>query len=109
MNFNPYLRPWLARQRINIGGAADIQLPGQAENIIWQTRLAPPTPYENDFGDALETVFERGAADLATVAEGLNQLGFCPLAGGAWTSDSLAAELRALSRDVCPPSHPLHT
>ncbi len=65
VNFNPFLKPWLAPQPNNVAGKGVIEKPGETENFIWQTRKAEPTQYENDFGDALEKVFEAGANGVA--------------------------------------------
>jgi hypothetical protein len=97
VNFNPSLKPWLAPQPNNVAGKGVIEKPGQTENFVWQTRKAEPTQYENDFGDALETVFENGALELDQVVEGLNRIGFRSPEGSAWSTERLAAELRTLA------------
>jgi hypothetical protein len=97
MNFNPHLKPWLAPQPNNVAGKGVIEQPGKTENFIWQTRKAEPTQYENDFGDALEQVFESGAAELDEVVAGLNRIGFRSPEGAAWTAERLTAEFRTLA------------
>ncbi|HTR09633.1 MAG TPA: recombinase-like helix-turn-helix domain-containing protein [Paraburkholderia sp.] len=97
VNFNPYLKPWLAPQPNNMAGKGVIEQPGQCENMVWQTRKAEPTQYENDFGDALEKVFEAGAVELEEVAAGLNRVGFRTPEGAAWNAERLAAEFRLLA------------
>jgi hypothetical protein len=64
---------------------------------VWQTRKAEPTQYENDFGDALEKVFEAGAMELEEVVDGLNRVGFRTPEGGTWSAERLAAEFRLLA------------
>ncbi|MGA7816078.1 recombinase-like helix-turn-helix domain-containing protein [Caballeronia sp.] len=97
VNFNPSLKPWLAPQPNNVAGKGVIEKPGEIENFIWQTRKAEPTQYENDFGDALERVFDAGALELDQVANGLNGIGFRTPEGAAWTEERLAAEFRTLA------------
>ena len=58
---------------------------------------AEPTQYENDFGDALEKVFEAGAVELDEVVDGLNRIGFRTPEGSQWNAERLAAEFRLLA------------
>lgn len=97
VKFNPSLKPWLAPQPNNVAGKGVIEQPGQTENLVWQTRKAEPTQYENDFGDALEHVFEAGATELDEVVAGLNRIGFRTPEGTAWNAERLAAEFRLLA------------
>lgn len=97
VNFNPFLKPWLAPQPNNVAGKGVIEKPGETDNMIWQTRKAEPTQYENDFGDALEQVFEAGATELHEVVAGLNRVGFRTPEGAQWSEERLAAELRLLA------------
>ncbi|WP_042300257.1 recombinase-like helix-turn-helix domain-containing protein [Paraburkholderia kururiensis] len=97
VNFNPMLKPWLAPRPNNVAGKGVIEQPGQTENMIWQNRKAEPTQYENDFGDALEQVFEAGAVELDDVVAGLNRIGFRTPEGAAWSAERLAAEFRLLA------------
>ena len=97
VNFNPSLKPWLAPEPNNVAGKGVIEKPGETENFIWQTRKAEPTQYENDFGDALERVFDDGAVELDQVVNGLNGIGFRTPEGAAWTKERLAAEFRTLA------------
>ena len=97
VKFNPSLKPWLAPQPNNVAGKGVIEKPGEAQNLVWQTRKAEPTQYENDFGDALEKVFEAGAAELEEVVAGLNRVGFRTPEGATWTAERLTAEFRLLA------------
>jgi hypothetical protein len=97
VNFNPSLKPWRAPQPNNVAGKGVIEQPGQAGNLIWQTRKAEPTQYENDLGDALEKVFESGAAEIDDVVKGLNAIGFRSPEGQPWTVERFAAEMRTLA------------
>jgi hypothetical protein len=97
VKFNPSLKPWLAPQPNNVAGKGVIEKPGEAQNFVWQNRKAEPTQYENDFGDALEKVFEAGAVELEEVVAGLNRVGFRTPEGATWTAERLAAEFRLLA------------
>jgi hypothetical protein len=97
VNFNQFLKPWHAPQPNNVAGKGVIEQPGQVENLVWQTRKAEPTQYENDFGDALEKVFESGALELDEVAVGLNRVGFRTPDGNTWDAARLAAEFQRLA------------
>jgi hypothetical protein len=93
---NPKLKPWQAPEPNNVAGKGHIEVPGQAQNIVWQNRLAPPTDYENALGDALEQVFEAGATTVEQVVEGLNGNGFRMPDGGTWTVDRFECEMARL-------------
>ncbi|KDB06844.1 hypothetical protein LIG30_3863 [Burkholderia sp. lig30] len=97
VNFNPFLKPWVAPQPNNVAGNGQIEIPGQTENLIWQNRKAEPTQYENDLGDALERVFDAGATELSDVVDGLNRIGFRTPDGAPWTTGRFCAELAALA------------
>ncbi len=96
MDHNPALKPWQTSAPNNVAGQGHIETPGQAINLVWQNRAAPPTPYENDLGDALEAVFEAGAQSLDEVVAGLNARGFRTPDGQAWTPESFERDLARL-------------
>lgn len=88
---NPYLAS--NNQRAEGPAKGSIDAPGQLPNIIWQTRPAPPTPFENALGDALEQVFEAGATELPDVVAGLNANGCMDPDGKPWTPTRLTEVL----------------
>ncbi len=96
MDYNPYLKPWQPPTPNARAGEGEIERPGQIANIVWQTRAAPPSEYENRLGDALEQVFESGAVELADVVAGLNKLGFRSSDGRPWTEATFEAEMERL-------------
>jgi hypothetical protein len=96
LDHNPSLKPWQQPTPNNVAGKGQIELPGQARNIVWQNRAAPPTGYENALGDAFETVFEQGAETLEQVVQGLNAAGIRTPDGQAWTVASFEAEMARL-------------
>lgn len=97
LHFNPLLKPWQAPQPNNVAGKGLIEQPGHAENLVWQTRRAEPTQFENDLGDALVEVFDAGAVELDEVVAGLNRIGFRTSEGAPWTAESLTTTLRLLA------------
>jgi hypothetical protein len=59
--------------------------------------------YEDQLGDALETLLEEGASELQQLADGLNRLGIAmpntaSHAATTWTANALAAELHRLGQ-----------
>jgi hypothetical protein len=96
LDHNPQMKPWRAPEPNNVAGKGHIEVPGQAGNIVWQNRLAPPTDYENALGDALEQVFEAGATTIEQVVETLNGNGFRTADGGPWTVDRFEREMARL-------------
>ncbi|AJW94342.1 MULTISPECIES: recombinase-like helix-turn-helix domain-containing protein [Burkholderia] len=97
VSFNPDLQPWRAPEPNQVAGKGRIEIPGQVPNLVWQTRKAEPTPYENDLGDALERVFESGAVELDEVVAALNRVGSRAPDGSAWTLERFRAEMAALA------------
>lgn len=95
-DFNPLLAPWTTPAPNNVAGKGSIEVPGQMPNLIWQTRAAAPTAYENALADALEKVFEGGATRLDEVVDGLNAMGLRTSDGLSWTPDRYEAELARL-------------
>jgi len=96
MNFNPHLQPWQQPAPNNVAGKGQIEIPGQADNIIWQTRAAEPTAYENALGDALVAAFAGGAEELDQVVAALNAQAFRSSDGRPWTVASFEAEMARL-------------
>jgi hypothetical protein len=96
LDHNPSLKPWQPPTPNNVAGKGQIEVPGQARNIVWQNRAAPPTGYENALGDAFEAVFEQGAETLEQVVQGLNGAGIRTPDGQAWTVASFEAEMARL-------------
>ncbi len=97
LDYNPFLKPWMQPHPNRIAGKGEIERPGQVANIPWQTRSAAPTEYENQLGDALETVFESGATTLEEVVSGLNEIGLRTLEGRPWDAATFEAELARLA------------
>jgi hypothetical protein len=96
LDHNPELKPWQSPAPNNVAGKGQIEEPGQMKNIVWQTRAAAPSAYENALGDALEAVFGAGADTALQVVEGLNAHGFRRADGGAWSVAQFEAEMARL-------------
>jgi hypothetical protein len=97
MDHNPDLKPWRQPQPNYTAGKGTIEQPGAFPNIIWQTRSAPPSEYENQLGDALEKAFTAGAESLGEVVARLNEQGMLTSDGLAWTAETLQAEMSRLA------------
>ena len=76
---------------------ADCHLAGKVENIVWQTRPAPPTEYECRLGDALEQVFAIGAVELSEIVAKLNELGLRTPHGLQCTEETLQPALARMA------------
>jgi Recombinase-like helix-turn-helix domain len=95
--WNENLTPWKEMQPSNKGGKGNIETYGQLTNIVWQSRSAPPTDYENSLGDALEDVMADGTHDLPGIIKGLTERGVKARDGKAFDENSFKAELKRLA------------
>lgn len=95
-NFNPGLvhRPLPSAE--HTAGKGDIERPGAARNLIWQSRSQAPTDFENALGDALETAFDAGAETPTDVVASLNAQGLHTPDGRPWTEDAFLQAMRGL-------------
>lgn len=96
LDHNPNFKPWQTPEPNNVAGKGQIEQPGQARNIVWQNRAAPPSDYENALGDALEQVFEGGASSIEQVVDGLNAQGFRMPDGQGWSVERFELEMARL-------------
>jgi hypothetical protein len=94
---HPY-NPWLApdRHRDTKGDQRSIEPAAGGANIVFQTRGAALSPFEDRLADALMAVFDDGATELEQVATGLNAREAYDADHQPWTADSLAACLHTL-------------
>ncbi len=93
---NPHLAAALGPAVSHVAGKGVIEVPGQMPNVVWQTRAAPPTAYENALADALEVAFESGAQTAEQVVTALNTAGRADAQGTAFTVASFEAEMARL-------------
>jgi len=96
LDHNPFLKPWCRPEPNDAAGQGSIEVPAEVENIVWQTRPAPPTEYENRLGDALVACFEEGIEELSPLVMRLNELGVLAPDGSLWTEDSFEREIARL-------------
>jgi hypothetical protein len=96
LDYNPQLAPWDKPAPNNVAGKGYIERPGRVPNIVWQTRSALPTAYENALGDALEAAFEAGATTPEDVVRAFNRAGFLTADGQTWTEARFLAEMQRL-------------
>ena len=94
--YNPNLAPWERPAPNNVAGKGHIEQPGKVANIVWQTRAAMPTAYEDALGDALEAAFEAGAKSPEDIVRSFNRAGLLGADGQAWTEERFLAEMRRL-------------
>ena len=96
MDHNPHLKSWAVPAPNKVAGKGRIEIPDDAENIVWQTRAAAPSDYENALGDAIETAFGEGHYELEPLVARINELGVRTPDGALWTQDSFTAEMARL-------------
>jgi hypothetical protein len=61
-----------------------------------QTRTQPPTAWQQELANAIESIFSKGAGELDEVVAGLNASRVRPPSGGDWTEDNFTAVMREL-------------
>lgn len=61
-----------------------------------QARSAPPTAWQQELANAIESVFSNGAQELDEVIAGLNASRVRPPNGGDWTAENFTAVMRDL-------------
>ena len=91
MDSNPYLRP---TARTGEAAKGSIEKVDAIQNVVWQTRAAPPTEFESRLGDLLEQAFAAGIEELSPLVAKLNELGGRTPDGAAWTEASFQAYMR---------------
>jgi hypothetical protein len=96
MDHNPLLKPWLEPQRNSEAGKGKIERPGEAENVVWQTRAAAPSDYERVLADALIDCFDKGLEEVDGLVDGLNIRGVRAPDGKPWTAASFKREMARL-------------
>lgn len=91
---NPYLAA--DRHRDSKGDSRTVESPREVTNIIFQTRGAPLSAFEDRLADALMAVFDEGAHELDAVVAGLNARAVTDADGQPWTAQSLTTCLQQL-------------
>ena len=96
MDYNPHLQTWKRSEPNKEAGKGSIEIPDEIENIVHQTRSASPSDYENQLGEALESIFGDGVTELADIVNCLNKRGVQAPRGQKWTERSFCAEMSRL-------------
>lgn len=94
MDHNPYLQGTAASGEAAKGSIEKVDA---IENLVWQTRAAPPTEYENRLADLLEQAFADGIEELSPLVAKLNELGSKAPDGAAWTEARFQSYLRGFA------------
>lgn len=87
-NFNPYLPANHQIIPAREGGKGQIQAPGTAPNIVWQTRSRLPDDYETALIASLEILFDSGIETLEQIISALNQRQLFDRQGQPWNEAS---------------------
>ncbi|MFN6956234.1 MAG: recombinase-like helix-turn-helix domain-containing protein [Acetobacteraceae bacterium] len=95
-DYNPMLRPWQRPEPGSAAGKGAIERPERVVNLVWQTRPAPPSEYENALADHLIACFDAGAEELPDLVAALNARGSRGPDGAPWTEQSFTAEMARL-------------
>ena len=99
LELNPFLAP---NDTPGKGGGLFAEDPATTQNIVFQTRGAALTRFEEELADALMTAYAEDATELDAVASALNAQAVRDRNGASWTGESLAAELAALGNVFTP-------
>ena len=93
MSYNKKLATWLKPNPEPKAGINNIQIPGEVEHVIWQTRDHEPTQYELDLVDVLIKGFDSGITELEEIVAFINDAGVYDAEGNLWTTESFEREM----------------
>jgi hypothetical protein len=96
MDYNPHLKPWVRPKPEDGANKGSVERPDAVANLVWQTRPAPPSEFENRFADALVECFGAGVEQIDALVARLNEMGVQAPDGTKWTAASLERELARL-------------
>lgn len=96
MNHNPKLALWLKPTPSKEAGINNIQMPGQSQNVVWQTRPREPNAYELALCQHLIAGFKADKVTSTDMAAHLNEIGFRHESGDEWHSANFEAEMARL-------------
>jgi len=97
-DYNRYIEPYRKRQPNQTAGVGQIFESGERDLIVWQTRPAPPTEYEETLASTLEQIFAQRIYDLPDIVAALNREGIRTPGGEAWTEANFQATFRELGQ-----------
>jgi len=81
-----------------VAGAGQIFAGADRDLIVWQTRPAVPSEYEQTLTDALEQIFSERTYELPQVVAALNREGVRTPDGEAWTERNFEETFRQLGK-----------
>ena len=96
LDYNPKLKTWLENKPNPDAGINNIQIPGEAVNIIWQHRSHSPSEYELSLASNLIAAFTGGAKSLSEVVKALTEQGMLLENGEEFTEESFKREMARL-------------
>jgi|AP12_2_1047962.scaffolds.fasta_scaffold147243_2 Recombinase-like helix-turn-helix domain len=97
-DFNRYIAPYRNPQPNQSAGAGQIFEGAARELIVWQTRPAMPTEYEEMLASALEQIFAQRTYELPDIVAALNRDGIRTPGGEAWTEANFESTFRELGK-----------
>lgn len=97
IHFNPHLIPARNAQRSRDAGNGLIFLPGEEDNLRWQSRPSEPSAEELALAAALVEIYADGGHTPEHFATALNARHLPQPDGSAWTPDDLTAVLQRLA------------
>src|SRR5262249_2485530 len=97
-DFNPYLEAFQNARPKQVAGGGHIFAGADRDLIVWQTRPAVPSEYEQTLADALEQVFSQKIYDLPEVVAALNREGIRTPDDEAWTERNFEQAFQQLGK-----------
>ena len=97
-DFNRYLEPYRNRQPNQTAGVGQIFESAARELLVWQTRPAVPTQYEETLASTLEQIFAQRIYQLPEIVAALNREGIRTPGGEAWTEANFQSTFRELGQ-----------
>ena len=97
IHFNPHILPARNAQRSRDAGNGLIFLPGDEENLRWQSRPSEPSAHEQALAAAIVQIYAEDGRTPADFADGLNARSVLQPDGRAWTPEAVSAELERLA------------
>ncbi len=97
-DFNPYIEAYRNPRPNQTAGVGQIFEGSARELIVWQTRPAAPTEYEEALASALEQIFTQRVYELPEIVAALNREGIRTPGGEAWSEANFQSTFRELGK-----------
>ena len=97
-DYNRYIEAYRARQPNQSAGVGQIFEGGARDLIVWQTRPALPTEYEETLASTLEQIFAQRVYELPDIVAALNRESIRTPKGEAWTEANFQETFRELGQ-----------